>query len=388
MVYDKLVDSAQLDADLTIVADAIREKGGTTEKLPFPYGMKEAIENIDARGIPDGYDVYNVTPHYPTFACPAVPNGDYNNATNVDAAYLHNMVLSKGDAFYIKLQAYDKLDQSERIKFQGDTRTLPGVKTPETNMPGYYLELSIQSPVWQNLGYQYVDTDTMTASWRWRPGGTTTVGRLALRERISKCNVEIKKITYYKVVTSDGVARYNIYDITPKSRFINLPYYTNTDIADLRNLANVPSGVSFGADGIVVNSGDVIDLEVVLKPITYNGVDSLKATGEVEPELPIVEKTPKPDYDPVYYMDAGISGPGYWSNMGYQHANDELTYEFLWASPKAVQVNKITIRERINLLGTEVEVLDFKFYKKRPPIVSGELGTAILGEMTLGDEVN
>lgn len=42
----KVVDATQLDADLTIVADAIRSKGGTTEQLSFPQGMKQAVEDI------------------------------------------------------------------------------------------------------------------------------------------------------------------------------------------------------------------------------------------------------------------------------------------------------------------------------------------------------
>lgn len=46
----KLVDSEKLDSDLTVVADAIRAKGGTAEALAFPDGMKTAIENIKAGG--------------------------------------------------------------------------------------------------------------------------------------------------------------------------------------------------------------------------------------------------------------------------------------------------------------------------------------------------
>lgn len=48
MAYDKIVDSAKLDADLTMVADAIRARAGTSEPLAFPEGMKDAVE-----GIPD-----------------------------------------------------------------------------------------------------------------------------------------------------------------------------------------------------------------------------------------------------------------------------------------------------------------------------------------------
>lgn len=48
MAYDKVVDSAALDADLTSVADAIRSKGGTSEQLSFPAGMASAINAISS----------------------------------------------------------------------------------------------------------------------------------------------------------------------------------------------------------------------------------------------------------------------------------------------------------------------------------------------------
>lgn len=37
-------------ASLTAVADAIREKGGTTAPLSFPAGMAEAVRNIQSGG--------------------------------------------------------------------------------------------------------------------------------------------------------------------------------------------------------------------------------------------------------------------------------------------------------------------------------------------------
>ena len=46
MSVDKLVDSTQLDADLTSVANAIRTKGGTSAQLAFPAGFVSAIEDI------------------------------------------------------------------------------------------------------------------------------------------------------------------------------------------------------------------------------------------------------------------------------------------------------------------------------------------------------
>lgn len=50
MAVDKLVDSAQLDADLTSVANAIRTKGGTSAPLAFPAGFVSAIGDISTGG--------------------------------------------------------------------------------------------------------------------------------------------------------------------------------------------------------------------------------------------------------------------------------------------------------------------------------------------------
>lgn len=50
MALDKLVDSAQLDADLTTVANAIRTRGGTSDTLSFPSGMASAVLAIPSEG--------------------------------------------------------------------------------------------------------------------------------------------------------------------------------------------------------------------------------------------------------------------------------------------------------------------------------------------------
>lgn len=47
MAYDKVVDSAVLEAGLTLIGDSIRAKGGTSAKLEFPNGMKAAVDAID-----------------------------------------------------------------------------------------------------------------------------------------------------------------------------------------------------------------------------------------------------------------------------------------------------------------------------------------------------
>ena len=50
MAVDKLVDSIQLDADLTSIANAIRTKGGTSTQLAFPNDFITAINNIETGG--------------------------------------------------------------------------------------------------------------------------------------------------------------------------------------------------------------------------------------------------------------------------------------------------------------------------------------------------
>lgn len=50
MAVDKLVDSTQLDTDLTSVANAIRTKGGTSAQLAFPAGFVSAIDAIPTGG--------------------------------------------------------------------------------------------------------------------------------------------------------------------------------------------------------------------------------------------------------------------------------------------------------------------------------------------------
>lgn len=50
MAYDKAVDSTQLDAGLTEIANAIRTKGGTEEQLIFPGGFASAIQAITTGG--------------------------------------------------------------------------------------------------------------------------------------------------------------------------------------------------------------------------------------------------------------------------------------------------------------------------------------------------
>ena len=74
MALDKLVDSTQLDSDLTSVANAIRTKGGTSASLAFPSDFVSAINAISG----GGGNSFTKTTY--TIASETVFNTAFNNA--------------------------------------------------------------------------------------------------------------------------------------------------------------------------------------------------------------------------------------------------------------------------------------------------------------------
>ena len=81
MAVDKLVDSTQLDTDLTSVANAIRTKGGTSASLAFPSGFVTAIGNISTGGTPRTSDDLEVSG-----ATVTAPAGTYASAASKSVA--------------------------------------------------------------------------------------------------------------------------------------------------------------------------------------------------------------------------------------------------------------------------------------------------------------
>lgn len=61
MAVDKLVDSTQLDADLTSVANAIRAKSGGSSQLAFPAGFVSEIGAIPSGGGGASFDWADLT---------------------------------------------------------------------------------------------------------------------------------------------------------------------------------------------------------------------------------------------------------------------------------------------------------------------------------------
>lgn len=88
MAYDKAVDSAQLDADLTLVADAIRTKGGTDAQLVFPSGFVSAVQAFEIGSGNHGIiarDVFTATESMTIF--------EVLNAVEVKCTYKNSLLL-------------------------------------------------------------------------------------------------------------------------------------------------------------------------------------------------------------------------------------------------------------------------------------------------------
>ena len=91
MSVDKLVDSAQLDTDLTSVANAIRTKGGTSAQLAFPADFVSAIAAIPSGGGTD-YLAYrcNNNAEYSYFSVDVtnLSSGCFRDASNLTSLVL------------------------------------------------------------------------------------------------------------------------------------------------------------------------------------------------------------------------------------------------------------------------------------------------------------
>lgn len=106
MAVDKLVDSAQLNADLTSVANAIRTKGGTSASLAFPAGFVSAVNAIPTGGgdLPDIYreveyiNTGNGDPYIKTNYTPT--NGD-----NLHFIFQNNAERTTTQTFYTLISA-------------------------------------------------------------------------------------------------------------------------------------------------------------------------------------------------------------------------------------------------------------------------------------------
>ena len=128
MSVDKLVDSTQLDTDLTSVANAIRTKGGTSAQLAFPTDFVSAINAIS--GGTAGTFVLSdyVIPSSKWVAQNSIPN-----------------VLSDGGCIHIILNLQTNTSTSEDKQIIGFGIGALNNWNPGTTNPSAYLNVSKNS---------------------------------------------------------------------------------------------------------------------------------------------------------------------------------------------------------------------------------------------------
>lgn len=130
----KRVNATQLDAGLTLIADAIRNKTGDTEVLEFPNGMVEAIENISTGGV----KVYEISE--PSFSyCPL---------------WIYSSVSTYGHKFTINTNDYVILSMNLYLRGNQYSSTQWVITYPLPNGEKFYNGIPI------NTKYSYTQSTT------------------------------------------------------------------------------------------------------------------------------------------------------------------------------------------------------------------------------------
>lgn len=137
MAVDKLVDSTQLNADLTSVANAIRTKGGTSADLAFPNGFVSAVDAIPTGG---SLDVDGLADH-------TIPQGaiEFDSATVISRYQFQSCVnivsINSSTVEEIQDYAFYDCEGLEDINLPNLTvlRNASAPK-PNTNSIGYFFQ--------------------------------------------------------------------------------------------------------------------------------------------------------------------------------------------------------------------------------------------------------
>ena len=159
MSADKLVDSTQLDTDLTSVANAIRTKGGTTASLAFPAGFVSAINAISGGGSSPTLVTKNITVNG-TYSASSDSADGYSSVTvNVPSglAYESGTYTPSADTSGEKILFTNSHSEAPAFIMMVDA-TGTADTTADTNMQfvwyDYYKLYGIGMP-WSSSAYRY-----------------------------------------------------------------------------------------------------------------------------------------------------------------------------------------------------------------------------------------
>ena len=161
MAYDKAVDSAQLNADLTSVANAIRGKSGGSSPLAFPSGFVSEVGSIQTGGVvtplnvtqngtytaPDGEGYSPVTVNVSGGGGNADPSKPVK-FIDYDGTLLHSYTVAE----FQELTELPENPTHVGLTSQGWNWNLAKAKAQLTNMPGAVL----------TVGQMYITDDGKT----------------------------------------------------------------------------------------------------------------------------------------------------------------------------------------------------------------------------------
>ena len=156
MAVDKLVDSTQLDSDLTSVANAIRTKGGTSGQLAFPAGFVSAVNDIQTGGVE--VEALTVTQS----GIYTAPSDKAYSPVTVDIPYPSSRVIEKDVNFY---------DYNAKLLYSYTAQEIQAMNA-ETDLPPNPTHAKLVSKGW-NWTLAEIKSQLTNV-----PGGVVNVGQM------------------------------------------------------------------------------------------------------------------------------------------------------------------------------------------------------------------
>jgi len=282
MAVDKLVDSTQLDRDLTAVANAIRARGGTSEQLSFPNGFSTAIAAIPTGGGEEPYTGdYEVTPTTSTqtlytankilgnnvtvYGMPTgsvTPNASVSSSVIGDGSYVHgsydvSLTVTPSATVVSGYVSGDETGSTITRYVKGEKKTVKSTSSTQTITPTsgkVITEIEVQP------NDVYSGTYTVTPS--------TSVQTLATNGKVMSDNVTVNALSGTKSITANGtnipVAGYAYADVNVPSGDPYTGTYTVTPSTSVQTLAT---------NGKVMSDNVTVNALSGTKSITANGTN-------------------------------------------------------------------------------------------------------------------
>ena len=168
MAVDKLVDSSQLNSNLTSVANAIRTKGGTSAQLAFPAGFVSAIGDIST----------GITPDYPLkIACGKIKPSETTSKITVPCGDMQKVIMATmicetGEANVSQYLPYRPCILLHRV---GPNDSLVGSTSGAGTIGSTYYYKS-DSDIGAGTGFIAADAVVSNGNFTFAPSGTTNGG--------------------------------------------------------------------------------------------------------------------------------------------------------------------------------------------------------------------